>query len=93
MSGGILEEDSHPALNPERALAFASCVQAAVLDADVVFVPAALYAAAGVHTPSTFRVTIPDVRALPISVPRAVPVRVPVDASTTVNPFCTDPSE
>lgn len=55
---------------------FASCVQAAVLDADVVFVPAALYAAAGVHTPSTFRVTIPDVRALPISVPRAVPVRV-----------------
>lgn len=72
---------------------FASCVQAAVLDADVVFVPAALYAAAGVHTPSDF--PCDDSRCTGIT-DFGSPRGTRQGACRRVyhrKPFCTDPSE
>jgi len=42
----------------------------------------------GVQVALRVKVTVPEVRALPISVPREVAVNAPEDELTAVNPFC-----
>ena len=72
--------------------AFSACVHVAVLLSVSVFTPAELYPLVGIHVPTVFLVTVPDVRAAPIVVPRDVAVRTPVLLFTAVNPLTTEPS-
>ena len=65
----------------------AFCVHVAVLVRLPVFTDELPYVLVCVHVYFKVLVTVADVRAVPMVVPRAVAVNAPVDEFTAVNPF------